>query len=62
VIPIGILKNTTVHLYGVCTTTYFVVMDMVDEPIPFPALLGIDLAFDNHAIINLKTRNMIFEA
>jgi hypothetical protein len=62
VIPIGRLKNTTVDLDGVCTTTDFEVMDMVDESIPFPTLLGIDWAFDNQAIINLKTRKMIFEA
>jgi hypothetical protein len=62
VIPIGILKNTTTDLDGVCTTIDFEVMDMVDESIPFPALLGIDWAFDNQAIINLKTRKMIFEA
>ena len=43
-------------------TTYFEVMDMVDESRPFPTLLGIDWAFDNHSIINLKTRKMIFEA
>jgi hypothetical protein len=47
VIPIGRLKNTIVDLDGVCTTTYFEVMDMVDESIPFPTLLGIDWAFDN---------------
>jgi hypothetical protein len=62
VIPIGILKNTTMDLDGVRTTTNFEVMDMVDESIPFPTLLGIDWAFDDHAIINLKTINMIFEA
>jgi hypothetical protein len=37
-------------------------MDMVDESIPFQSLLGIDWAFDNHAIIILNTRNMIFGA
>jgi hypothetical protein len=62
VIPIGILKNTIVDLDGVHTTTDFEVMDMVDESISFRTLLGIDLAFDNHAIINLKTTKMIFEA
>jgi hypothetical protein len=49
-------------LDSVCTITYFEVMDMVDESIPFPTLFGIDWAFDNLDIINLKTRNIIFEA
>jgi hypothetical protein len=62
VIPIGRFKNTIVDLYGVHTTTYFEVMDMVDKSIPFPTLLGIDWAFDNWAINILKTRKMIFEA
>jgi hypothetical protein len=62
VIPIGRLKNTIVDLDGVHTTTDFEVMDMVDESIPFPTLLGIDWGFENQAIINLKTRKMIFEA
>jgi hypothetical protein len=42
VISIGKLKNTTMDLDGVLTTTDFEVMDMVDESIPFPTLLGID--------------------
>jgi hypothetical protein len=61
VITIGILNNTIVDLDGDRTTTNFEVMDMVDESIPFPTLLGIDWAFDNQAIINLKTRKMIFK-
>jgi hypothetical protein len=61
VIPIGRLKNTTMDLDGVRTTTNFKVMDMVDESIPFPTLLAIDWAFENHTIYNLKTRKMIFE-
>jgi hypothetical protein len=50
-----------VDLDGVCTATNFQVIDMVDEFIQFPTLLEIDWAFDNQSIINLKTRNMIFE-
>jgi hypothetical protein len=62
VIPIGRLKNATLDIDGVRTTIDFEVIDMVDESIPFPTLLGIDWAFDNQAIINLKTRKIIFEA
>jgi hypothetical protein len=42
VIPRGIWKNEKVDLYGLRTTIDFDVMDMVDESIPFPTLLGID--------------------
>jgi len=62
VIPIGRLKNRIVDLDGVCTTTDFEVMDMVDESIPFPTLLGINWAFYNQSIISLNNRKMIFEA
>jgi len=47
VIHIGRWKNITMDLYGVHTTIDFEVMDMVDESIPFPTLLGIDWTFDN---------------
>jgi hypothetical protein len=54
VITICRLKNKKVDIDGICMATNFELMDMVDEPIPFPTLLGIDWAFDNHAIIYLK--------
>lgn len=46
---------------GVCTTTDFEVIEIVDESNPYPTLLGLDWEFDNMAIINLKKRKMIFE-
>jgi hypothetical protein len=61
-IPIGRLKNKIEDLDGVHTTSYFEVMDMVDESIPFPMLLGIDWAFENESMINLKIKKMIFQA
>jgi hypothetical protein len=44
------------------STSNFEVMDMVNESIPFPMLLGIDWTFENEAMINLKIRKMIFQA
>jgi hypothetical protein len=38
------------------------VIDIVDKTSPYPTLLGLDWDFENHAIINLKTRKMIFES
>ena len=34
---------------------------MVDDNYPYPALLGIDWAFDNFTVIDLKKRRMTFE-
>jgi hypothetical protein len=62
VVPIGILKGIQVDIDGLCTMSYFEVIDIVDNTSPYPSLLGLDWDFDNHDIINLKTRNMIFKS
>ena len=49
------------YLDGVHTMAYFEVIDIVDNTTPYPALLGLDWEFYNHAIINLNTRKMTFE-
>ena len=36
-------------------------LDIMGENDPYPALLGIDWAFENYAIIDLKKELMIFE-
>jgi hypothetical protein len=45
----------TIDLYGVHTKSDFEVIEIVDDRTPYPTLLGLDWAFDNHSIINLKT-------
>jgi hypothetical protein len=62
VVPIGRLKGILVDLDGVRTMADFEVFDIVNNTSPYPTLLGLDWAYDNQAIINLKTRNMIFES
>jgi hypothetical protein len=52
----------TVDLDGVRTKADFEVIEIVDDTTPYLALLGLDWAFDNQAIINLKTRKMTFES
>jgi hypothetical protein len=61
-LPIGILKGVTVNLDGVRTKEDFEVIEIVDGTKPYLALLCLDWAFDNKAIINLKTRNMKFDS
>jgi hypothetical protein len=61
-LPIGILKGVTVDLDGVRTKADFEMIEIVDCTTTYPTFLGLDWAFDNHAIINLKTRNMTFES
>jgi hypothetical protein len=44
------------------TKANFEVIEIVDVTTPYPTLLGLDWAFENQAIINLKTRKMKFES
>jgi hypothetical protein len=61
VLPIGRLKGVTVDLDGVHTKANLEVIEIVDDTTPYPTLLGMDWAFKNQAVINLKTRKMTFE-
>jgi hypothetical protein len=61
-LPIGRLKGIMVDLDGVHTKVDFKVIEIVDGTTPYLALLGLDWAFDNQTIINLKTRKMTFQS
>jgi hypothetical protein len=50
-----------VNIDGVHIVVDFEFIDIVDKIYPYPTLLGLDLAFKNQEIINLKKREMIFE-
>jgi hypothetical protein len=50
-----------VDIDGVRTFTDFEVIEIVDDSFPYPALLGIDWAFDNSTPIDLNKRCMTFE-
>ena len=58
---IGRLEGVKVDIAGVNTYTDFEVIDIMGDKDPYPALLGIDWAFENYAIIDLKKELMIFE-
>jgi hypothetical protein len=62
VIPIGRMKGVIIDLDGVRFKADFKVIEIMDGTTPYPTLLGLDWAFDNRAIINLKTRKMKFES
>jgi hypothetical protein len=46
---------------GVRTFADFEVIKIVDDNFPYPALLGIDWAFNNSTVVDLKKRCMTFE-
>ena len=39
----------------------FEVIEIVDDSCPYPVLLGIDWAFNNSIVVDLKKRKMTFE-
>jgi hypothetical protein len=47
-----------VDIDGVRTFADFEVIEIVDDRCPYPALLGIDWAFENSTIVDLKKRCM----
>ena len=61
VIPSSRLSNVPVNLEGVRNLADFEVIEIIDDSTPYPALLGINWAFENQAIINLKKKTMSFE-
>ena len=61
VIPLGHLSSVLVDLDRVRSLADFKVIKIIDDSTPYPALLGIDWAFENQAIINLKKKTMSFE-
>ena len=52
--PMGRLSNVLVDIDGMRSLADFDVIEIIDDSNPFPTLLGIDWAFDNLDVINLK--------
>ena len=61
IVPLGRFPNVPVDIDGICTVADFEVIEIIDDNNPYPALLGIQFAMKNAAVINLKKRQMTFE-
>jgi hypothetical protein len=59
--PFGRLEHVPVDIDGVRTFADFEVIEIVDDNCPYLALLGIDWAFNNSMLVDLKKRHMDFE-
>ena len=59
--PLGQLPQVPFDIDGVRSFADFEVIEIIGDSRPYPALLGIDWAFDNMVVINLKKRQMTFE-
>jgi hypothetical protein len=58
--PFGRLEHVPMDI-RVRTFVDFEVIEIVDDSCPYPALLGIDWAFNNSTVVDLKKRRMTFE-
>ena len=61
IIPLGRFLDLQIDIDGVSTFADFEVIEIIDDSNPYPALLGIEWAMENAAVINLKKRQMVFE-
>jgi hypothetical protein len=59
--PTSRLEQVEVNIEGIKTKVVFEVIDIMDDSNPYPALLGIDWAFKNNVVLNLKKRQMSIE-
>jgi hypothetical protein len=59
--PFRQLEHVPVDIDGVRTFADFEVIEIVDDNFPYPALLGIDWAFNNSTVVDLKKIHMTFE-
>jgi hypothetical protein len=59
--PFERLEHVPVDIDGVRTFVDFEVIEIVYDSFPYPALLGIDWAFNNSIVVDLKKRRMVFE-
>jgi hypothetical protein len=61
IFPIGRLENVEIDVVGVNTIADFEVIEIMGDKDPYPKLLGIDWAYENYAVIDLKKDTMKFE-
>ena len=57
----GRLSNVPVDIDNVRSLADFEVIEIIDDSRPYPTLLGIEWAFDNLAVINLKKKQVTFK-
>jgi hypothetical protein len=62
IFPIGRLENVEIDVTGVKTVADFEAIEILGDKDPYPALHGIDWAYEKYALIELKKDTMTFEA
>jgi hypothetical protein len=59
--PFRRLEHVPVDIDGVRTFVDFEVIEIVDDSCPYPVFLGIDWAFNNSTVVDLKKIRITFE-
>jgi hypothetical protein len=62
IFPIGRLENVEIDVAVVKNVANFEVIEIMGDKDPYHALLGINWAYENYALIDLKKDTMTFEA
>jgi hypothetical protein len=62
IFPIRRLESVEIDVAGVKTVAEFEVVEIMGNKDPYPTLLGIDWAYENYAVIDLRKDTMTFEA
>ena len=60
IFPIGRLENMEIDVAGVKIMVDFQFIEIMGDKDPYPTLLGIDWAYENNAVIDLKKDTMNF--
>lgn len=61
ILPIGILEYVEFGIACINTYAYFEVIDIMGDKDTYPTLFGINWAFENYTMIDLKGETMTFE-
>lgn len=56
IIPFGRLELVLIDIEGVISNATFEVIEIVDDNIPYPKLLGLEWDFENLSMVNMKKR------
>jgi len=61
IIPFGRHEPVWIDIEGVRRTATFELIEIVYDSIPYPTLLGLEWAFENFSMVNLKNGQLLLE-
>lgn len=61
IIPFGRIESILIDIEGVRSTATFEVIEILDDNIPYLALLGLEWTFENLSMVNLKKIQLVLD-